>query len=195
MTLPLFLALSILLAQGDTPAPPQDAGSSASAPAPSDAPPPPATTDSSAAPAGASETEDIPPGAPTDDFGFVSWCYGALDEYLGIYDKVLPDLKDIDKLVGSPVKEDVPYAKDVALEKKALKRFGDAIQAAEKADAGDVDAASQTDIAQGRAIWSKAETMPSRKLADAWLFWGVPIRCETTAKSLHERSVAALGHH
>ena len=26
------------------------------------------------------ETEDVPPGAPTDDYGFVSWCYGATDE-------------------------------------------------------------------------------------------------------------------
>jgi hypothetical protein len=44
-------------------------------------------------------------------------------------------------------------------------------------------------IAEGRRIWSAAELQPSRKLADAWLFWGVPHRCETTAARLHTRSV------
>jgi hypothetical protein len=130
------------------------------------------------------ETEDIPAGAPTDDYGFVGWCYGATDEYLKIYNQVLPDLKDIDKTVGSPVQEDVPYAADVALERKALKRFADAMQAAEKASPQPIADQGKAAIAQGRDIWSKAEAMPSRKLADAWLFWGIPVRCETTAKSL-----------
>jgi hypothetical protein len=31
-----------------------------------------------------------------------------------------------------------------------------------------------------------------RNLVDAWLFWGVPDRCETTAKALQTRS-ALLG--
>jgi hypothetical protein len=29
---------------------------------------------------------------------------------------------------------------------------------------------------------------PHRKLADAWLFWGIPKRCETTAKALKAHS-------
>ena len=33
--------------------------------------------------------------------------------------------------------------------------------------------------------------MPNRKLADAWLFWGIPERCERTAKSLHAHSLQA----
>jgi hypothetical protein len=154
--------------------------------------PPPANPDPSAATS--QETEDIPPGAPTDDYGFVSWCYGATDEYLTIYTKVLPDLKDIDKTFGTPVKEDVPYAADVAAEHKALKRFGDAIAAAEKATPDPINSTEgQAAIAKGRSIWSVAETLPERKLADAWLFWGIPVRCERTAKSLHAHSIAALG--
>ena len=39
---------------------------------------PPVTPDP---PAATRETEDIPPGAPSDDYGFVNWCYGATDEY------------------------------------------------------------------------------------------------------------------
>jgi hypothetical protein len=145
-------------------------------------------------PAAAShETEDIPPGAPTDDYGFVNWCYGATDEYLTIYTKVLPDLKDIDKQFGSPVKEAVPYATDVAAQHKALKRFGDAIAAAEKATSDPIGAGEgQGAIAKGRGIWSVAETLPNRKLADAWLFWGIPVRCERTAKSLHAHSLQAM---
>src|ERR1700722_11859124 len=145
-------------------------------------------------PAAAShETEDIPPGAPTDDYGFVNWCYGATDEYLTIYTKVLPDLKDIDKQFGSPVKEAVPYATDVAAQHKALKRFGDAIAAAKKATSDPINSSEgQGAVAKGRSIWSVAETLPNRKLADAWLFWGIPVRCERTAKSLHAHSLQAM---
>jgi hypothetical protein len=139
------------------------------------------------------ETEDIPPGAPSDDYGFVNWCYGATDEYLTIYPKVLPDLKAIDQEFGSPVKEDVPYAADIAAEHKALKRFGDAIAAAEKATPDPINTSEgQGAIAKGRSIWSVAETQPNRKLADAWLFWGIPVRCERTAKSLRTHSIQAM---
>jgi hypothetical protein len=139
------------------------------------------------------ETEDIPPGAPTDDYGFVNWCYGATDEYLTIYAKVLPDLKDIDKQFGSPVKEAVPYATDIVAQHKALKRFGDAIAAAEKATSDPINTSEgQGAVAKGRSIWSVAETLPNRKLADAWLFWGIPVRCERTAKSLHAHSLQAM---
>ena len=106
---------------------------------------------------------------------------------------MLPDLKDIDKTFGSPVKEDVPYAIDVAAQHKALKRFGDAIAAAEKATADPINSTEgQAAIAKGRSIWSVAETLPERKLADAWLFWGIPVRCERTAKSLHDHPAQAL---
>jgi len=167
MPLAFLIALTILQADATTVQPPPDTSASAQA--------------SAVAP---NETEDVPVGAPTDDYGFVSWCYGALDEYLAIYPRVLPDLKDIDKAFGSPVQEDVPYAKDVALEHKALDRFATAMQAAQKASPQPIADQGQADVAQGRAIWGKVEALPSRQLADAWLFWGVPVRCETTAKSL-----------
>jgi hypothetical protein len=151
---------------------------------------PPANPDPAAA---SQETEDIPPGAPTDDYGFVSWCYGATDEYLTIYTKVLPDLVDIDKTFGSPVKEKVPYATDVAAQHLALKRFAAAIDAAEKATPDPINSTEgQAAVAKGRAIWSVAETLPNRKLADAWLFWGIPVRCERTAKTLHEHPLQAM---
>jgi hypothetical protein len=134
---------------------------------------------------------DIPAGAPTDDYGFVAWCYGALDEYLVIYDQVKPDLKAIDKLFGTSVQEDEPYTADVAAERLALKRFGEAIDAAERASPTPIAAQGAADIQSGRGIWAAARAQPRRKLADAWLFWGIPKRCETTAKTLKLRSARA----
>ena len=156
--------------------------------APADAP---ATT---APPAAASQNvanddwDEIPPTAPRDDYGLVAWCYGALDEYLSIYEVVKPDLKAIDKMFGSPVHESEPYAGDVAGERQALKRFAAAIEAAERASPQPVAFRGAAAMDQGRSIWSAAKLQPRRKLADAWLFWGVPNRCETTAKSLKARA-------
>jgi hypothetical protein len=133
--------------------------------------------------------DDAPAGAPTDDYGFVAWCYGALSEYLSIYDLVKPDLKDIDKMFGSPVQEDEPYKADVAGERVALRRFGAAIEAAERASLKPIAAEGAADIQAGRTIWAAAKLEPRRRLADAWLFWGVPKRCETTATALKARSV------
>lgn len=131
--------------------------------------------------------EDIPRGTPTDDYGFVAWCYGALDESIGIYETVKPDLKAIDALFGSPVQEDVPYEHDVAGERLALKRFQAAMIVAEKASPS-IAPAGLAATAKGRMIWQRAEKMSSRRLADTWLYWGVPESCESTAKALKARA-------
>ncbi len=178
MPLAALLALTVLAAQPvDAPAP---AAPTAAPPAASPA----AATDVSAA-----DDDGVPPGAPTDDYLFVAWCYGATDEYLDIYERVKPDLKAIDKQWGSPVKEAEPYQSDVADEHKALKRFAAAITAAEKASYHPIGEQGAAAMAQGRMIWAAAELQPHRKLADAWLFWGIPNRCEKTAAALHSRSI------
>lgn len=138
--------------------------------------------------ASAQDDDGVPESAPKDDYRFVAWCYGALDEYLQIYDQVKPDLKAIDKLFGSPVKEDEPYHDDVAEDRKALKRFGEAIEAAEKASLHPIAPEGATAMRSGRDIWSAARQQPSRKLADAWLFWGLPNRCDVVAKQLKVRA-------
>ena len=179
MPLAALLALTVLAAQPvDSPA----AAPIATAPAESTAAQAPV-----AAPA--ADEDGVPPGAPTDDYLFVAWCYGATDEYLEIYERVKPDLKAIDKLFGSPVKEAEPYASDVADEHKALKRFAAAITAAEKASVHPIGEQGAVAMNQGRMIWRAAELQPHRKLADAWLFWGIPNRCEKTAAALRTRSI------
>jgi hypothetical protein len=136
----------------------------------------------------AAPDDDVPAGAPTDPYGFVAWCYGALGEYLEIYDGIKPELKDIDKRFGTSVVESEPYMTDVAEEKVALKRFAAAMEAAERASPSPIAPRGVEAMEKGRSIWVAAKLQPKRKLADAWLFWGVPNRCETTAKTLKTRS-------
>jgi hypothetical protein len=152
-----------------------------------------------AAPAGASSAppaaaaavarpDDLPPGAPPDDFGLVAWCFGALGEYLSIYDDITPDLKAIDKIWGTPVVEDKPYTADMAAARLAEQRFAAAMDAAERASAQPIGQYGLDSIAKGRSIWSMVRLKSRRNLVDAWLFWGVPERCETTAKALNARA-------
>jgi len=150
---------------------------------PAEAPPPSGTIAIQA-----QDDDVIPPGAPTDDYGFVAWCYGALDESLTVYQVVLPDLKDIDAKFGSPVKETTPYAEDIVDERKALKRFASAMEAAERASPQPISEHGVAAINLGRSIWDPAKAQPRRQLAHAWLMWGLPNRCESTAKTLKTRA-------
>ena len=131
-----------------------------------------------------SDDQGIPPGAPTDDYRFVAWCFGAMDESISVYEKVIPDLQAIDARIGSPVKEKIPYAQDIAEERVALKRFASAMEAAERASPRPIAPDGVRAMQQGRSIWNQAKQQPSRQLAHAWLMWGSPERCETTAKTL-----------
>ena len=66
--------------------------------------------------------EPLPAGAPTGDYELTAWCYGALGEYLEVYDRVKPDLRDIDRMFGSSVKNEAePYSADMSAARKELK--------------------------------------------------------------------------
>ncbi|HWA60439.1 MAG TPA: hypothetical protein VG939_03650, partial [Caulobacteraceae bacterium] len=134
------------------------------------------------------DTEPLPPGAPQDEYLLAGWCYGALAEYLEIYDQVKPDLVAIDKEFGSPVKEDEPYQSDVAALRAELKIFAGAIEAAEKASAQPIAPQGAQAIRAGQSIWQSAETKTRRELARAWLSWGLPDRCDTNARALHAKA-------
>jgi len=180
--MPLAPLFALLLLAAD-PAP-SDGVVTTAPPAPSAAA---AKTEAAPEPAASSE-DDIPPGAPKDDYGLVGWCYGALGEYLSIYDDIKPDLKAIDKVFGSPVVEAEPYHDDVAQMRLAEKRFAAAMVAAEKASPQPIAQHGADSIEKGRSIWAVARLKSRRNLVDAWLFWGVPNRCETTSKSLKIRA-------
>ena len=183
MPLAYLLALTLMATDPSPPDMVVTTAPPAVAPAPPKADPAPASTASD---------DGIPPGAPTDDYGLVAWCYGALGEYLSIYDEIKPDLKAIDKMFGSPVVEAEPYHEDMAAARLAEKRFGAAMEAAEKASPQPISQHGADSMDKGRGIWSVVRLKTRRNMVDAWLFWGVPDRCETTAKSLKTRS-ALLG--
>ena len=141
--------------------------------------------------------EPLPPGAPTDPYELSAWCYGALDEYLKIYEQVKPDLRDIDKLFGTSVVEADPYQHDMAAYRVELKVIGDSVTDAEKASPRPISQRGVSSMRLGRAIWSIAETKSSRELARAWLTWGLPDKCDSNARELAQRSLLlgqALGY-
>jgi hypothetical protein len=133
--------------------------------------------------------EPLPPGAPTDPYELSAWCYGALGEYLTIYDKVKPDLRDIDKLFGSSVVEAEPYQSDMAAYRVELKLIGDSVTEAEKASPDRISDRGVSAMRRGREIWSLAEAKSNRELARAWLGWALPDRCDANARELATRSI------
>ncbi len=148
---------------------------------------------SQAAPTPGSGGEPLPPGAPTDPYQLTAWCYGAMSEYLDIYDRVKPDLRDIDKMFGSSVRnEQNPYAADMAAAHDELKILAGAVEAAEKASPNSIAPQGAIAIKLGRSIWAPAELKTRRELARAWLSWGLPDRCDANARALAANS-ALLG--
>ncbi len=137
--------------------------------------------------------EPLPPSAPTSDYELSAWCYGALDEYLVVYQKVKPDLRDIDRMWGSPVpNEKDPYASDMTAARRELKVLSGAVMAAEKASPAAIGPHGVDAVKKGRSIWGPAETKTNRELARAWLSWGLPDKCDSTARNL-TANAAVLG--
>jgi hypothetical protein len=137
--------------------------------------------------------EALPPGAPTQPYELTAWCYGAMSEYLDIYERVKPDLRAIDKQYGSSVQnEKNPYSADMAAAHAELNVLAGAVVAAEKASPNPIAPQGAAAIKLGRSIWSPAEGKTSRELARAWLSWGMPDRCDSTARTLAANS-ALLG--
>jgi hypothetical protein len=142
-----------------------------------------------AAPTGGGGGEPLPPGAPTDSYELAAWCYGALNEYLIVYEKVIPDLNDIDHMFGTSVVEDRPYKSDMAAAHVELKLIGESVTDAEKASPEPITERGLASIRKGQAIWSVAEAKTERELARAWLGWALPDRCDTNARELAQRSL------
>lgn len=141
------------------------------------------------APDQAGAGEPLPPGAPTDSYELSAWCYGALSEYLQIYEQVKPDLRDIDRLFGTSVVEADPYQSDMAAARVELKVIGESVTDAEKASPQPIAPRGVSAMRIGRAIWSVAETKTNRELARAWLTWALPDRCDSNARELTQRSL------
>ncbi|HEV2365711.1 MAG TPA: hypothetical protein VGS12_16085, partial [Caulobacteraceae bacterium] len=142
---------------------------------------------------GGGSGEPLPASAPTNPYQLTAWCYGAMDEWVTIYDRVKPQLIRIDKTFGTTVKnEKEPYESDMAAARAELKVLAGAITAAEKASPQPIAEQGADEIRAGRSIWTPAESKSQRELADAWLTWGMPDKCDTVARQLAASS-ALLG--
>ncbi|GGL38500.1 MULTISPECIES: hypothetical protein [Caulobacter] len=129
--------------------------------------------------------------APTDDYGYVGWCYGALGGYVELYDKVMPEVTRIEKTFPGPdgfnaaMKE---YPAMRAQAKKDLATYRSAIVAAEKASPRPISEYGAAAIKKGHSVWTGADQIDKARLAQVWMSWSPPSDCDTRAKTLETKS-------
>jgi hypothetical protein len=140
-----------------------------------------------AAPKAAPE-EPVPPGAPSDDYGFVSWCTGALSGHMALYQQVKPEL---DALPDPRPTETVALdAEQMKAGREYLDLYKKATDAAEKASPRPIAARGLAERQHGDAIWNTARSATDKKAAMwTYLSWELPGRCETAAERLYEKSL------
>ncbi len=129
--------------------------------------------------------------APTDDYGYVGWCYGALGGYVELYDKVMPEVTRIEKTFPGPdgfaaAMKEYPAMRDQA--RKDLVTYRSAIVAAEKASPRPISEYGAAAIKKGRSVWTGADQVDKARLAQVWMSWSPPGDCETRAKTLETKS-------
>jgi hypothetical protein len=138
-----------------------------------------------AAPAPAPEAP--PPGAPTDDYGLVSWCTGALSGHMALYKIVKPEL---DKLPDSKPGETVVLdAEQLKAGKEYLALYKRATDAAEKASPQVIHDRGVQAQRLGQSIWNPALQADPRTQMWSYLGWELPGSCETSAERLYEKSL------
>lgn len=173
----------------------------------------PTTTAPGAVDAGAAASSDTPSGAPTDDFGFVNWCKGALSGHMELYPQVKLELAKLEAEKAakqdsklSPAEARAARAKrateaadmakgdreQMAAGRDYLALYDRGIAEAEKSGAPSLHAQGEDAQGQGYRIWSAARAADDRTKMWSWLMWELPARCETSAKKLETQS-ALLG--
>jgi hypothetical protein len=151
---------------------------------------PPAGADAPAS--AAADQPAYPRGAPRDDYGLVSWCYGALRGYLDLHDQVMPEVTRIEsefRRPGSKLSDDLAVYDAMQKEgRKSLKTFARSMEAAEKASLKPINAIGAAALQKGRATWAAAPNMPKARVAQEWMSWTLPARCESAAAGLEQRA-------
>jgi len=136
--------------------------------------------------------EPWPKGVPHDDYQLVAWCYGVLRGYLDLHDQVMPEVTRIETTFRPPgrkLSDDLKVYAEMQKEgNKQIKQFQAALTAAEKASLKPINTLGAAAVRQGRGVWDGGPTITSARLAQEWMSWALPARCETTAKALEERA-------
>jgi hypothetical protein len=159
----------------------------------------PIAAEAGAAQAGAAEpvaaepaASSMPPGAPTDDYQFVAWCYGVLSGYLELHDQVMPEVTRIEssfRRPGSKLSDDLKVYEVQQKQGRAdLKRFQAALTAAEKASVRPINTMGAAALKRGRSAWNAGPDTTKARLAEEWMSWTLPARCPETAAALEKRS-------
>lgn len=128
---------------------------------------------------------------PTDEYGYVAWCYGALGGYASLYDQVMPEVTRIEKAFPGPDGVQAAlktYPEMRAQAQKDLKAFASAITAAEKASPRPISEYGAAQVKRGAAIWQGAGSVDKARLAQMWMSWSPPGDCERRAKALEVKS-------
>ena len=132
--------------------------------------------------------EPVPAGAPSDDYGLVSWCTGALTGHMALYQQVKPEL---DALPDPRPKETAALDADqMRAGNEYLALYKKATDAAEKASPRPIAERGAAERQHGNAIWALARGAADKKAAMwTYLSWELPGRCETAAERLYEKSL------
>lgn len=132
-----------------------------------------------------------PNAPPSDEYGYVAWCYGALGGYASLYDQVMPEVTRIEKAFPGPDGVQAAlktYPEMRAQAQKDLKTFASAITAAEKASPRPISEYGGAQVKRGAAIWQGAASVDKARLAQMWMSWSPPGDCEKRAKTLEMKS-------
>jgi len=151
-----------------------------------------ATVTTAPAPAAEPPADTHPTGAPKEDYPFVAWCYGALRGYLDLHDQMLPEVRRIESAYRPPnrsLAEDMKvYADQRTYGQAKLKDFQAALTAAEKASLRPINQQGAAAVRQGRSIWNAGPEVKKATVAQMWMSWALPAKCETVAADLEKRA-------
>jgi hypothetical protein len=141
-----------------------------------------------ASPAAATPSNDpnYPPDAPTDDYGFVAWCYGALSGQMELYQLVKPDLDALATSDAERADNNKLDDEQMAAGRDYLGLYQRAMEAAEEATPK-LNIRGGEAISEGHSIWDKARIADAKTRMWSYLNWDLPGRCETTAHKLLKR--------
>lgn len=156
--------------------------------------PEPAAPPAAAAPAVAPQGFSMgasPVSPPADDYGYVAWCYGAIGAYVDLYDRAMPEVIRIERAWPTPdteenINEVYPGQKKESIAE--LKLFVRAMTAAEKASPKPIQTYGAASIKRGRAVWTGSDSVTPAQLAQFWMSWSPPAKCEETARSLEKKA-------
>lgn len=133
-----------------------------------------------------------PVSLPSDDYQLVAWCYGALRGYVDLHDQVMPEVTRIESTYrrpGSKLSDDLKVYDDQQKQARSdLKKFQAALTAAEKASARPINSIGAEAVAKGRSMWNAGPEITKARIAQEWMSWTLPAKCQTTATALEARS-------